>query len=152
MTSLGSSLGAIEATHVVPAEPVGDVSFFIPGIPIPQGSKKGFIAGKRVVIVDDNAATLKPWRAVVAKAANRGMTLDGPVHADLLFVMPRPQKPRWDVPAVKPDIDKLTRAIFDGLTEGGLLADDARVTRMVVEEVYASPISPVGVHVTVTNP
>jgi Holliday junction resolvase RusA-like endonuclease len=55
-------------------------------------------------------------------------------------------RPRFHVPAVRPDIDKLTRAVLDGLTDGGLISDDARVVRLMVDEVYGDRV---GVDVTV---
>ena len=127
--------------------------FFIPGTPIQQGSKTGFsrLGSRRVQITDQNAATLKPWRHTVAAHADRGITHDGPLQVDLLFVMPRPKRPRWALPAVKPDIDKLARAVLDGLTDGGLIADDARVVRLNLSEEYATQQSPVGVHVAVVT-
>lgn len=113
------------------------VIIFVPGIPVPQGSKTAFVVGKRAVVTDQNRVKLKPWRATVAEYADVARTFDCPVAVTLTFHMPRPQRPRWSRPAVKPDIDKLTRAIFDGLTDGGLLADDARVVEMHVYERYA---------------
>lgn len=128
------------------------VEFFIPGVPVQQGSKTAFVIGKRAVVTDQNKAQLKPWRAIVAAHADRGVTFDEPVAVVLRFVMPRPQRPRWSVPAVKPDIDKLVRALLDGLTDGGLIADDARVVNLTASEEYATPGGPIGVHVAVSVP
>ena len=129
------------------------VRFFIPGVPVQQGSKTAFVVGKRAVVTDQNKARLKPWRAIVAAHArhHKFLTFDEPVAVSLTFVMPRPARPRFNVPAVKPDIDKLVRAMLDGLTDGGLISDDARVVRLTAEERYATPDSPVGVHVGVTH-
>lgn len=113
------------------------VTIWVPGNPVPQGSKTAFVVGRRAVVTDQNAKTLKPWRALVARTADVGLTFDCPVEVLLVFFMKRPQKPRWSTPAVKPDIDKLTRAALDGLTDGGLLADDARVTELTVSKRYA---------------
>jgi Holliday junction resolvase RusA-like endonuclease len=52
---------------------------------------------------------------------------------------------------VKPDIDKLTRAILDGLTDGGLLADDARVVELHITKRYPTPGDPTGVGIDVTE-
>ena len=125
------------------------VAFFIAGLPVPQGSKKAFVVKGRAVIVDDNADVLKPWRAKVATAADIGRTFLGPVTVNLTFYMPAPLRPRWDVPAVKPDLDKLTRAVLDGLTDGGLIEDDARVVDMRLREFYAHDHHSCGVHVEV---
>jgi len=125
------------------------VSFFITGLPVPQGSKTAFVVGKRAVVTDQNRVKLKPWRAVVANAADIGVTFTGPVTVNLTFYMPRPVRPRWEVPAVKPDLDKLTRAVLDGLTDGGLIEDDARVVDMRLREFYAHDHHSAGVHVEV---
>ncbi|MGN6199997.1 RusA family crossover junction endodeoxyribonuclease [Humibacter sp.] len=123
-----------------------EVSFFVTGTPVPQGSKTAFVVGKRAVVTDQNRVKLKPWRETVAIAADMGRTFPGPVEVVLVFSLPKPQRPRWFVPAVKPDIDKLVRAVFDGLTDGGLIDDDARIITLTASKVYALPL---GVHITV---
>lgn len=127
--------------------------FFVPGIPVPQGSKKGFSArGSRFVqIVDDNKATLRPWRAEVARIAAAawvyGRRLDGPVRVECAFVLPRPKSVRREYPHVKPDVDKLLRALFDGITDAGLVwTDDSRVVQVEASKVYGEVP---GVHVTI---
>ena len=97
-------------------------------------------------MVDANAAKLKPWRATVAKAADLGVTFDCPVAVQIRFDMPMPKRPKFSRPAVKPDVDKLARAVLDGLTDGGLLVDDSLVVRLVVDEFYSeSPCATVTV-------
>ena len=149
MSALGTFYGLTPATSQGPVDPV--VEFFIPGTPVQQGSKSGFsrVGSTSVQMTDQNAKTLKPWRQTVATHADRGVTFDCPLSVELTFVMPRPKRPRWDVPAVKPDVDKLARAVLDGLTDGGLIADDARVVRLLCVEEYATVANPVGVHVAV---
>jgi Holliday junction resolvase RusA-like endonuclease len=127
------------------------VSFFIEGVPVPQGSKTVSQAKGRAWLRDANAARLKPWRHVIATHADLGVTFDCPVIVTLSFVLPRPQKPRWPVPAVKPDIDKLVRAVMDGLTDGGLLGDDARVVDLHTTKRYPNPGDPTGVGIDVTE-
>ncbi|ANJ26787.1 RusA family crossover junction endodeoxyribonuclease [Agromyces aureus] len=133
--------------ETVQTDDVDRVVIFVPGTPVPQGSKKGFARGRFVNIVDDNADTLKPWRATVAHHADIGRTFDGPLEVTLTFHMPRPQRPRWSRPAVKPDADKLARAILDGLTDGGLIADDARVVDLHIHEEYADTRTGVDIEV-----
>ena len=148
--SLGSFDGLGPATYAVPVNE-DTVDFFIPGIPVQQGSKSGFsrMNSKSVQMTDQNAKKLKPWRHTVATHADRGVTFDCPVHVELTFVMPKPKRPRWTTPAVKPDLDKLVRAVGDGLTDGGLIADDARIVSLLTKKEYAGPDNPVGVHVAV---
>ena len=119
------------------------LDFFAGGEPVPQGSKNAYVRGRRAVLVDTNPR-LKPWRATVRAAAEAAIedagweTLDEPCRVYLGFTMPRPQRPRWDVPAVKPDLDKLTRAVFDALTDAGVWRDDSRVVSMEVTKRYES--------------
>ena len=117
------------------------LDFFVGGTPAPQGSKNAYVRGGRAVLVDANAR-LKPWRATVRAAAEEAIAdagwemLDEPCHVYLGFTMPRPQRPLWDVPAVKPDLDKITRAVFDALTDAGVWRDDSRVVSMEVTKKY----------------
>ena len=125
------------------------VVFSVEGLPIPQGSKTLAKAGKKVWLRDANAAKLKPWRQKIAAASDLGVTFDRPVAVFAVFYMPRPKKPRWWVPAVKPDSDKLARSLLDGMTDGGLLVDDCRVTHLEVIKRYEDARNPVGVRVLV---
>lgn len=123
----------------------------VDGLPVPQGSKVVARSGGKTWLRDANAARLKPWRARVAAAADVGHTFDCPVEVFAVFYLPRPQRPRWWSPAVKPDTDKLSRALLDGLTDGGLIVDDSRVVDLHAHKRYASKANPVGVRVVVVE-
>lgn len=114
---------------------MGSVSFFVPGVPVPQGSKRHV---SRDVLVE-SARMLGPWRSTVtlaARQAHRGPIVDGPVRVSCEFVFPWPK--RWhrtngevkdDAPvrhATRPDADKLARAALDSLT-GVVFRDDGQV-------------------------
>lgn len=101
------------------------LSFFVPGNPAPQGSKRHVGNGRMV----ESAKTLKPWResirwaAVQAKPAAVVHFPTEPVAVLLLFTMRRPvaTPKRRTPPAVKkPDIDKLERAVLDALSSAGV--------------------------------
>lgn len=116
------------------------VAFEILGLPAPQGSKSRMPNG---AMVEGSSATgraaLRDWRTAVATTALSVATgldgpLDGPlvVHVRFRFPMPasRPRRVRdrgvgWK--STKPDLDKLQRALGDGLAAGGLIAEDARI-------------------------
>jgi crossover junction endodeoxyribonuclease RusA len=123
-------------------------SFFIPGNPIPQGSMK--IIGKRMI--HTRQKDLYAWRQAVGEAAQgAGVTpLTGSVTVDAWFYVERKKSVKRDEPNVRPDLDKLTRAILDALT-GVAYVDDAQVTRINVSKEYAKALDSVGVCVTVTQ-
>ena len=105
---------------------------FIPGTPIPQGSK----SVTRTGVMFEANRHLKPWRETMSNAftawtatfAGAWEPYDGPLAVDVTFWMPRPQRPKYSLPAVKPDADKLCRALGDAMTASGLITDDARIT------------------------
>jgi len=135
----------------VPYERTATVlTFALLGLPIAQGSKafKGVSRSGRAILVE-SAKGLKPWRANVATAIRAAITrtdeppagwpLLGPVAIDLCFTMPRPKaapKTRRTWPVVKPDIDKLERAVLDAGTTAGLWGDDAQVVDVHAWKVY----------------
>lgn len=123
------------------------VELVVYGRPAPQGSKKGFVRGGRVAMVE-MSKHVKPWRSDVRDAAlsflhrtNRTRyPLTGPLSVDMVFSIARPKghygtgrnagvlkasAPRF--PASMPDLSKLLRATEDALTSAGLWKDDALV-------------------------
>ena len=136
----------------VPVRQLDQVTFFAPGTPIAQGSKQAFIVGKRAVLVDHRARDLHAWRSVIADAAEvarLGGRIEGAVQLSVTFVMPRPKTSKRPYPSVPPDIDKLLRAVMDGLTEGGVWKDDGQVVSVSMREVYALPHEDIGVRIRV---
>lgn len=146
----------------------------IMGTPISQGSKGARIQGRRAVLFDTNADKLKPWRKTITTAAedairnhyspnnHRGWEpLDTPAELVVTFYQPRPrshygtgrnaQTLRLDAPtwcSSKPDVDKLLRALLDGLTDAGAVTDDSRVVRIIAEHRYATPTPGIRLHLT----
>ena len=123
------------------------------GTPIPQGSKTVAQHGGRAWVRDANAGKLKPWRENVATAArvsHSGARLDGHLSVDMLFLLPRPTSAIRPYPSVKPDLDKLVRAVMDGITDADVWADDARVVELWTAKAYAADGDTPGVIVYVT--
>lgn len=128
------------------------VTFFVAGIPVPQGSMKGRVAGPRAVIYASNDTVLRPWRAAIARVAKASWfdrpRIEGAAQVNAVFVLERPKTVTRPRPSVKKsDLDKLARALLDGIGDAGTVwKDDSQVVRLVVEKVYgAAP----GVHVSV---
>lgn len=137
------------------------LQFTVPGIPRPQGSKRH--VGHGVMI--ESSPHVKDWRHAVTQAAwtyrLEGWLLTEPVAVRLDFYLPRPKahhdaagavKPRHALgrPCTRPDIDKLTRAVLDAITESGLWRDDSLVVTLRAEKWYADDAGP-GVEVLITD-
>jgi Holliday junction resolvase RusA-like endonuclease len=134
-----------------------ELSFWVPGIPQPQGSTKNFKRGAKIITTSDNVK-LRPWRNAVswqAQVAAAGAGLSGlqmalgtfadPVVLYAEFYFPRPKGhfgKRGLLPSapthhtVKPDLSKLVRAIEDSLTDAGIWRDDNQVVTIAAAKHY----------------
>jgi Holliday junction resolvase RusA-like endonuclease len=116
------------------------VTFEVLGQPAGQGSKTRMPNGAMLEGKSANQRALHGnWRTAVAEAARTARTtlptaLDGPLRCTVRFRFPMPasrsKKVRVAGQAWKrsaPDLDKLQRALGDGLKAGGLIVDDALI-------------------------
>lgn len=144
---------------------MADVTITVYGTPAPQGSKRGFVVGNRAVVVDDNKRPLRDWRGDVKKAAEAtgSSMLLQPVGVEITFSLARPRShyrtgkttshlltgtaPAH--PKGKPDVDKLARAVLDGLKAAGMYADDAQVCDLHAVKRYASRGETPGAHIRI---
>jgi crossover junction endodeoxyribonuclease RusA len=62
---------------------------------------------------------------------------DEPIRVNVTFHMPQPKRPKYPLPGVKPDLDKLQRALGDALTQSGLITDDSRITTWQTTKRYS---------------
>lgn len=114
----------------------------VSGTPAPQGSKKHVGNGRMV----ESSKALRPWRkhvteTVTASLGDWELTKD-PIKVRISFELQRPEsvsnpkRKNWrEHPTVKPDVDKLARAILDSLT-GVVYVDDSQVIKLTVEKRY----------------
>lgn len=130
------------------------LSFTVPGVPVPQGSKKHVGNGR---MIEANPG-LMPWRqaiiaaAVQAADANEDWVSTGTQRATyaakLAFRFPRPKyhfgvagvkngAPVWH--GTRPDLDKIVRASFDSLTQAQVIGDDAQIVYLIVSKTYGQP-------------
>ena len=109
--------------------------FFVQGRPIPQGSLK-FINGHAIHV---RAQDLALWRADIARTAkNVGVSrAKEAVEVHLTFVMHKPKSVSRKEPHIRPDIDKLIRAVLDGLTDVAY-DDDGQVTKITAIKEYGN--------------
>lgn len=144
--------------------PVERLRWHVDGIPVPQGSKTAFrnkYSGKLMVV--DSAHNLGPWRAEVTRIAKAEWPFDvvheKPIAIGLIFYLPRPKahygtgknadrlKPGAPTEhALKPDVDKLARAILDSLT-GVVYFDDSQVYDLRCRKLYSDTLTGVAIEV-----
>ena len=134
------------------------IKFRVNGTPAPQGSKR-HVGGGRMI---EMSKAVGPWREAVRAETQRYLaphehTRDPrnragwPAAVRIVFILPRPaahygrrsgQRYVKDsapgYPTTRPDVDKLARAVLDGLVAGGLFADDAQVAVLYAAKRYAS--------------
>jgi len=128
------------------------VSFYVPGLPISQGSKR-HVGGGRMI---ESSKKLAPWRALVSEVAAKEMNgrrlFDEPLWMAATFGFWRPQahyrsgqyadqlKPSApEQPMTYPDIEKLVRAINDAI-EGIVFRNDSQVARLFAEKLYRTSL------------
>jgi crossover junction endodeoxyribonuclease RusA len=130
------------------------ITFFAPGQPAAQGSKRHVGNG---VMLETNPH-LKSWRSVVAGACPMAEPLHRCLRMEIIFFYPRPQAhygrrkgERYLKPTAPthkqstPDLDKLVRAIGDAL-KGVAYVDDALVVELQAAKVYTE--AQTGAHIT----
>lgn len=117
------------------------INVTVEGTPVPQGSMRAYVRGGKPVIVHDKPE-LKTWRdkirlTVYAEAKRQGVQLPlgknkNPVGVEAAFYFKRPKtvKKGKKLVSVKPDLDKLLRAVGDALGEPGayqIIENDSRI-------------------------
>ncbi len=109
-------------------------AFFVRGRPVPQGSMKFVRPG---VMIHSRSQDLALWRADIARNAELFgfKPIASAVKVELDFVMSRPKSSKRAFPSVKPDLDKLIRAVLDGLT-GVAFEDDSQVILIQSSKTY----------------
>lgn len=125
------------------------------GKPAPQGSK----TRNRHGAIYESSAAVGPWRDAVRAETQRTVADTGAgyrqgesVELSLLFLLARPaghygsgrnagnlRASAPARPATTPDFDKLTRAVCDGITQGGAIGDDKQIADCRVSKDYCVP-------------
>jgi crossover junction endodeoxyribonuclease RusA len=123
------------------------LTFTVLGEPKPQGSKRGFVTKHgKVALVEQAGKPLKDWRDIVTTTARHERITqqwepynEAPMNVTLAFRCKKPLRPKYPVPATRPDIDKLTRAVLDALTDAHVWQDDSQVIHLTVTKTYGLP-------------
>lgn len=126
------------------------MKLIVHGLPLPQGSKTGFVIKGRAVLTDGRKGpALKEWRQLIGYEAhkwllaNNAAPLSGPVLMRVTFYLPRPKSaPRRVLyPATKPDLDKLVRSVGDAL-KGLAYEEDSRIVDILACKRFAVGSAP----------
>ena len=105
------------------------------------------MSAPQIVMGGDTARARRtdPLSSHVAAAGIEAMAgalpLDSAVEVSITFLFVRPpsvSEKKRPLPSVMPDIDKLARAVLDGLTAGGVVTDDARVVDLHARKRYGT--------------
>lgn len=136
-------------------------SLFIPGIPASKGSYRPITGrsrttGKPVTRLIPMDKKERPWRDHVRDTilSHRTPTIphESFVTVETTFYLPRPKTippSKRKQPTVKPDIDKLQRALYDAITETHIWHDDCQITDVTSHKRYADNTT-TGVFLTIT--
>jgi crossover junction endodeoxyribonuclease RusA len=118
-------------------------SFFVKGKPISQGSLT-FIKGRAIHVKGRELALWRGTIAAIARSTNITKIQVG-VDMELLFIFNKPKTVKRNEPFVRPDLDKLIRAVLDSLT-GVAYEDDQQVVRLMAQKAYGETE---GVHIKI---
>jgi Holliday junction resolvase RusA-like endonuclease len=98
-----------------------------------------------------------PFRKAIGDAARAALEVSGddgaftgPVVVRATFWLPKPSTVKRWLPTVPPDLDKICRALLDGLEQnGGVLASDSLVVDLVAAKRYARDLDAIGCDVEI---
>jgi Holliday junction resolvase RusA-like endonuclease len=138
----------VEGTTGLDVTSIDSMEFFVAGEPVPQGSTKSFYIEKlnRVVTTHGNRNTER-WRQRIAAEAQRCNEVREStffcedrncgyiVRLHFQFSKPKSMPKKRHLNTKRPDLDKLIRAVLDGIT-GVLIPDDAQVIGIAASKSY----------------
>ena len=116
-------------------------SFFVRGVPATKGSKSLMqTKSGRYIMVEAGANKLKKWMRAISSEARCVFEepMEGAIHLVCRFYFERPKSvKKRKLPHVRPDLDKLLRAVNDAL-QGIAFKDDGQVTTIISHKYYAT--------------
>lgn len=143
------------------------LTFFVPGIPAPGGSKRFVGHSKktgRAILIDAAGERNKNWRSIVGVCASDAIrkggnpVFHGPLRVRFDFIMPRRKSDlnskgevKLSAPfyhTTKPDALKLARSTEDALT-GIVWSDDAQTAVLEISKRYADAGEPCGCQIVI---
>ena len=130
------------------------IELFAEGSPVPQGSFRHIGQG-RIIAANPK---LNSWRDSIATqiaTQTPHRLIDGSIRLELVFTLPRPKSVPTSLratPTVKPDLDKLVRAVMDSISLERycqIIKDDSLVTDLHAAKRYADHTPP-GVRIMIS--
>lgn len=110
--------------------------YTILGTAIPQGSKSVSRSG----FMFDANKNLKAWRKhtadTIAEQHGSRPQMQGALAVRIHVKLNKPKTVTRRYPSVKPDADKLARAILDSCTDAGIFKDDSQVVDLRIVKDY----------------
>ena len=117
------------------------IAFTVPGRPAVKGSTFSFLDRRGRLVTKQDSKNGKAWARTVAAAARAAGVQRFPkgigVIVSVVYEMQSPRRAVRRDPCVRPDCDKLARALLDALT-GVAYEDDGQVIALTVRKTYAA--------------
>ena len=127
------------------------------GEPAPQGSKTAIVRGGKAIMYEASKK-LPKWRdsvlmtcKVTALEQKAETPLLGPLAASVTFYLERPHSTTRAYPNNAPDVDKLLRAVFDGLQESGVISNDGQIVIVTAFKLWADEENPPGAVISISK-
>ena len=130
------------------------IDLTVEGNPVPQGSFR-HVGNGRIISANPK---LNTWRQTIAEqiaTQTSHRLIDAPIRLQLVFTLPRPKSVSTSLrplPTVKPDLDKLIRAVMDAISLERycqVIKDDSLVTDIHAAKRYADH-TPAGVTIMIS--
>jgi Holliday junction resolvase RusA-like endonuclease len=116
------------------------IEFVVPGPPAVKGSTLSFFDRGRIVTKTDSKNGRAWARSVAWIAKSAGVRVIPKGHGVIVSIVYEFQPPlvaKRSEPCVRPDVDKLARALLDALT-GVAYEDDGQVVALTVRKTYGA--------------
>jgi crossover junction endodeoxyribonuclease RusA len=134
--------------------------FFVPGLPVAQPRQRHANIGGHVRNYIPKSDPVHTFKATVRMSCQQALpddwTPDGPMRVSAEFVFPRPKSMtkksgnEREPKITKPDLDNLTKALYDALT-GVAWNDDKQVYDEDISKWVAGDVDKVGVTITISG-
>ena len=125
------------------------IELFVAGNPKPQARPRVAMRGRRAMAYNADSQAMKDWKqsldAALYEIPDRG--LDGPMHVELVFRLPRPKAHyrsgkfshllKDSAPGdhqSRCDIDNISKVVLDKITRAGIWIDDSQVISLTASK------------------